>query len=89
MEIGFKMKNVVFILSSPLSLRDSQRYGIDELLEAGVNVSVIDISSVMYPNLYSNNLSIKKMASTFFIQKIIDSYMNYSQSILQIVYSSQ
>ena len=60
MEIGFKMKNVVFILSSPLSLRDSQRYGIDELLEAGVNVSVIDISSVMYPNLYSNNLSIKK-----------------------------
>lgn len=49
------MKSVVYIISSPLTLRDYERYAIEELKNNNVNVEVLDVSSLVYPHKYKGN----------------------------------
>jgi len=47
------LKSVVYIISTPLSLRDYRRYAIEELINNNVNVEVLDISKLVYPHRYN------------------------------------
>jgi hypothetical protein len=49
------LKSVVYIISTPLSLRDYRRYAIEELSKNNVNIEVLDISTLVYPHRYKGN----------------------------------
>jgi predicted HTH domain antitoxin len=68
------MKSIFFIISSPLAIRDYHRYGIAELLSLNVDVKVIDISKLIYPKIYPNNMNVDLQELQIFH---IDNYKNF------------
>ena len=60
------MKYITYIISTPLTHRDSCRYGIDELISLGVTVNIFDISKIVYPKIYPQNVNISSDSSNIF-----------------------
>tara|TARA_R110001592_G_scaffold285513_1_gene553958 strand:- start:16703 stop:17812 length:1110 start_codon:yes stop_codon:yes gene_type:complete len=66
------MKSITYIISTPLTHRDSCRYGIDELISLGITVNIFEISQIVYPKIYTKNINISSDTSNIFHVKTND-----------------
>ncbi|TWX54059.1 hypothetical protein [Colwellia hornerae] len=81
------MKPVIYIISTPLSLRDYRRYGIEELQNKNVDVDIVDISSLIYPDKYKgNNVRSCDFCNVSYVSKVQDLDLFINQRRVDHVY---
>ena len=88
----YNQKQVIYLISSPLSLRDFKRFGVQNWIDHGWKVKVFDITRFLNPKFWSyvdgDKLSINFEGLTIFhnINEILSAISNLQNKVVFLDY---